>query len=231
LVDDDRIVATVDTQANGSFECRGLASDRVVLHVLAKDMKNTSVDLGAMKHGEIRNGVEIRLEPRPPITGQVQWPNGNPAARCVVRYSPELDSDMGFSDEPVTCDALGGFRIVAPIDGKPMSLTALWPTDLEVPAVASEAVFSWVAHRDDVEQGTSGLILTLVPSSNLQVKVLDESGVRRTRDQQRVRPSLLPRSRLSKPPIQGEGHPRRRLWRVPDQGASRGTLAAGRQGP
>ena len=162
--------------ADGVFECRGVHPGRVSLYVTAEGMRTEDVDLGVLRDGEVRDGVEIRLEPRPPITGRVQWPNGNPAAGCVVLYSPELDSHMSFSDEPVTCDELGSFRIVAPIDRKPMSLTAYWPTDKEAPASASKAVFSWVAHRDDVEQGTSGLVLTLVPSSKLQVRVLDESG-------------------------------------------------------
>jgi hypothetical protein len=177
LVIDDRITASVATQADGTFELRGLEPERVILFVGAKEMREASVDLGAMKPGEIRDGVEIRLEPRSPITGHVQWPDGNPAAGSVVVYSPEQDSDMGFSDETVTCDDLGEFRIVAPIDDKPMSLTAFWPTDLEVPVTSSEPVFSWVSHRDDVAQGSSGLILTLAPSSSLRVSVQNEKGV------------------------------------------------------
>jgi hypothetical protein len=176
LVEGDKFTATDRTRADGSFEIRGIVPDRVFLYVGAAGMRNANVDLGAMNHGEIREGVEIRLEAQPPITGFVQWSNGTPAAGCVVTVSHELNSDFIRQEHDVICDRNGRFRFVDSGD-EPASLTAIPPADADATRAPGQSGTTWMAHRDDIGQGTSDLILTLTPASEVHGTIRDDAGV------------------------------------------------------
>jgi hypothetical protein len=142
-------------------------------------------ELGDLPDGTSREGVELVLKRRLPISGRVVWADGRPAVGCTVAYVHEDISAWGksFGTGEVETENDGRFQITE-VGTAPISLTARMKPTLtrrSSPGSASGAKVQldqspWVAFLAGVEAGTENVVLTLGPGVSIQGRVLDEAG-------------------------------------------------------
>ena len=74
-------------EGDGTFALEGIPAVDMVLVVEADGYLEGRYELGEIRNGERREGIEIRLDQGNLVAGVVQWPDGTPARGALVRIS------------------------------------------------------------------------------------------------------------------------------------------------
>lgn len=175
---------------DGSFEFTGLAAGRVSLRVRARDLAEHVEELGKLEVGEVRDGLELRIDEGLALGGRVLWPDGNPAAGATVEVRHTLEGDESYWDARklrAETDAEGAFRIVG-LEPRPLVVTASARRELAVRDEGAGAGDTskprrrrnrgplWRIEEKGVAPGTEGLILILGSGETLRGRVVDDTG-------------------------------------------------------
>ena len=154
----------------GRFTLEAIIPGPTTIRATAPDSSSTSIDLGDVLDGSSREEVRIILQRRRPITGRVLWGDGTPAGGCAIEYScvQEISATSRWSRiETVSCDWDGRFEIMK-LGAGPIDLTAI--------ARLRDEKTPWIGRLEDVDPGSTGVVLTLRPGAAIRGRVTNESG-------------------------------------------------------
>src|SRR5262249_51616065 len=147
--------------AEGMFAIDGVEPGKLTLEAQGAGLALASLEVGDLVDGDVREGLEIVLPLGEPVRGRVQWPDGGAAGGSSIEYvateAPE-DRRIDFGDGSPTCTAAadGTFEIVG-LGKNAVQLTA----KLRAPDTGPLAGQTGVARVENVQPGTSGLVLVL----------------------------------------------------------------------
>jgi hypothetical protein len=195
--DDSWMHDTLLTEADGSFLFRGVKDAQVTLKAVPREGLPVEQDLGHLSTGTRREGLLLRLREGDFVEGVVRWPNGTPAAAAWVSVSQERELDglmFNFADaKSEKTDAEGRFRVTGlepSVCQVRATAKSFRPEDL---AKAKERAAdgreyklrargpSYKTRLDDIQPGSSGLVLVLSEGDSLSGRVVDDQGQGLTR--------------------------------------------------
>ena len=161
---------------DGAFELRGIHPGNVTLSTATRDYASATRVVGDLHDGDRQTGIELVLSSRLVVRGRVQWPDGSPAAFCVIDYDV-LERGRGGEaamQSSTGCNAKGEFTLKDVADVA-TSVTARRRNRRGTDS-ATGPIGSWVARATDVKPGTEDLVLTLQAAASFQCRVVDENG-------------------------------------------------------
>jgi protocatechuate 3,4-dioxygenase beta subunit len=183
------------TDADGTFDVTGIQPCKLTIEGKKDGYASTSLLVGDLADGAVRDGLELRLGRGLSISGRVQWPDGRPAGGCSVdadfdvkypgRYAgtrTEQRSCKSGDDGTFTLSGLGsepvtlGVRVGIP--GPPrMGHSGDEAGDEAKPSKEpAEPAERGFARLEDVQPGTTGVVLTLQPDKVVRGRALDDAG-------------------------------------------------------
>lgn len=156
------------TDAEGSFDLRGIAPGDVSLQVDHEDHLESTLELGALADGEVREGLELRLESGAALTGVVRWPDGEPVEDAWVQVHQERPGE-GFGDDTTTVrtDELGRFRVAGLRDAA---------CTVRARARRSRDEPYWRAALEGARPSGKEMILVLQSGGSVAGRVQDDTG-------------------------------------------------------
>jgi hypothetical protein len=172
-------------EGDGSFALEGVPAGEMVLIIEADGYLEGRYELGEVRNGERREGLQVRLDRGNLVAGVVQWPDGSPARGALVRISQRggfggWDVERIMGETKVGED--GRFQFSALLDGMCQLQASSFERGYEPPADASlrERLLDppplWRAVAADVNPGTLNLVMDLSEGTALAGRVVDETG-------------------------------------------------------
>jgi protocatechuate 3,4-dioxygenase beta subunit len=176
-----------EISADGAFTIDGVTAGQVLLEAEAEGYLSAELDLGELRDGETREGIELRLQTGGTLAGRVEWPDGSAAAGAslfVEESSVAEGEEQSWrtSSQSLNCEADGSFRISGLRDG-----TCTLRAEASMPLVAETAADpaakkpqqrsqSWRAVAKELRPGASGVVLILQPGLSVKGRVVDDTG-------------------------------------------------------
>ena len=172
-------------EGDGTFALEGIPAGDMVLVVEADGYLEGRYELGEIRNGERREGIEIRLDQGNLVAGVVQWPDGTPARGALVRISQRggfggWDVERIMGEVKVGQD--GKFQFSALQDGMCQLQASCFERGYEPPKDASlrerllDPPPQWRAVAADVNPNTLNLVMDLSEGTELAGRVVDETG-------------------------------------------------------
>jgi len=161
----------------GGFEESGIEPGEMELTLQAEGYRELVLELGTLEDGDERMGIDLRPELGQSLTGLVRWPDGSPAEGASVRVQQaNEEGDFGWDtrDFQVETDEAGRF-LVEGLEGRALVVEAsarLPRREGEKPGRRTKLG----AKLEDVQAGTTGLVLTLGEGQGLSGVVTDDLG-------------------------------------------------------
>lgn len=183
---------TTKTDEDGNFHFYGVKDAEVTIKAVMDEFLPVEKELGYVAEGSQRVGILLTIDEGHFISGTVQWPDGTPAANAWVSISQERETEglrFMFDDAATERSAADGtFKITGlepsvcvvrasaksfrqqeldkakerAKEGRSYKLRARGPT--------------YKVRVEDIQPGTTGLVLTLVKGDSLSGKVVDDEG-------------------------------------------------------
>jgi protocatechuate 3,4-dioxygenase beta subunit len=183
---------TVQTEADGVFLFRGVVPGEVVLTATAQGNLAVKKELGLLREGDVRGGVTIELDQGRSISGIVRWGDGTPAgdawvtieqdkdARTIAMMIGKKDSQRTAADGSFTISGLEDTICVVRASSRAV-LSADKKRSEEARAKGRRGLLRrrGSTHRiklEDIQPGTTGLILVLEPGDRVTGKAVDDLG-------------------------------------------------------
>jgi len=180
------------TEKDGSFVFRGVKDGDVTLKAVRDESLPVEQELGRVAGGSRREGIVLRIADGDSIEGVVRWPDGSPATNATVSISQDRETDglMFNWNNAVTekTDGEGRFAISGlepSICQVRAAAKSFRPKELEkAKQRAAEGREYKLRARgpvykvrvDDVQPGTTGLVLVLGEGSSISGRALDDLG-------------------------------------------------------
>ncbi len=212
-LDDSWHHQTVQTEADGSFEFRGVAPGEVQITATLDGSLPAEMELGVLHEGDARSGLKLEVSEGRSISGFVHWPDGKPVEGAWVNVSQDKEVEtftMIFGAQNSEETAADGSFEVSGLEGGACvvraSARAARPEDVER-AERQRAKgrkgklrrrgSTYQVKVDNVEPGTTGLVLTLEAGDSVSGKVVDDLGEPLSRFLISARPVLEDQTELT----------------------------------
>jgi protocatechuate 3,4-dioxygenase beta subunit len=175
---------SVATDKDGVFELSGVSPGRADLEVTHKGYVDASENLGALVDGEVREGLEIKLDSGGTIRGVVRWEGGEPAVGAYVLVNP-MASDAAFflERDNYRTGMDGRFEVAGLGEGRFKVEAHAKDGARPEPGAGGAAVKknrlkgpTWRAVASDIAPGAE-LVLELRLGTGLRGRVVDDLGV------------------------------------------------------
>jgi hypothetical protein len=160
---------------DGTFEMRGIAPGTASMYATKAGYQTISVDVVALKDGEMRAGVEIPLHEGRAITGRALFSDGRPAAGAKVHASQDFQAGRPPYAMDVIADADGAFRVTG-LEAERVKFTAMLEVrETEKSGTKQRKKTMFRAAVVEVDAKAREVLLTLELGLTIEGHVLDDS--------------------------------------------------------